>query len=143
MFLGEYHHNIDEKGRLAIPVKFRAGLARGAAITRGFDNCLFLLPAKELKRLASEIAAGPLTKSKMRAYARHMLAGAMEVQPDRQGRVMIPEYLRKFAGFKKAVVVAGLYNRIEIWDKTSWETYSKRNEEEINEIAEQLGELGI
>ena len=108
MFIGEYHHNIDNKGRLAVPVKFRGDLARGAVVTRGLDNCLFLLTENELNKLAENLAAGPLNKSKMRAYARHMLAGAMEATPDKQGRIMIPEHLRTFAGIKKEVVVAGL-----------------------------------
>jgi len=140
MFIGEYHHNIDNKGRLAVPVKFRGDLARGAVVTRGLDNCLFLLTENELNKLAENLAAGPLNKSKMRAYARHMLAGAMEATPDKQGRIMIPEHLRTFAGIKKEVVVAGLYNRIEIWDKAAWVAYSKQNEADINAIAEQLTE---
>lgn len=143
MFIGEYHHTVDNKGRLAVPVKFRGDLAKGAVVTRGLDNCLFLLTRAELDKLAQELAAGPLNKAKMRAYARHMLAGAMEATPDKQGRIMIPEHLRRFASITKDVVVAGLYNRIEIWNKTAWETYSKRNEEEINDIAEQLGEVGM
>lgn len=143
MFIGEYHHTVDNKGRLAVPVKFRGDLAKGAVVTRGLDNCLFLLTREELDKLAQELAAGPLNRSKMRAYARHMLAGAMEATPDKQGRIMVSEHLRRFAGIAKDVVVAGLYNRIEIWDKTAWETYTKKNEAEINDIAEQIGEIGM
>ncbi|MEK7481532.1 MAG: division/cell wall cluster transcriptional repressor MraZ [Patescibacteria group bacterium] len=143
MFIGEYHHTLDDKGRLAVPVKFRVELAKGAVVTRGLDSCLFLLTGGELDKLAAELAAGPLNKSKMRAYARHMLAGAMEATPDKQGRIMVPDHLRRFAGLKKDVVVAGLYNRIEIWDKAAWEAYTKQNEAAINDIAEQLGEIGM
>ena len=138
MFIGEYHHTIDEKGRLAIPAKFRVELRQGAVVTRGLDSCLFLLTKAELQKMAQELAAGPLNKSKMRAYARHFLAGAMEVAPDKQGRIIIPDYLRSFAGLRKNTVVAGLYSRIEIWDSTSWEQYASKNEREINKIAEQL-----
>ncbi len=143
MFLGEYHHNLDDKGRLAIPAKFRVALSRGAVVTRGLDNCLFILPKKELERLAIKLAELPLSQSKTRAYARHMLAGAMESKPDKQGRIVIPDYLQNFAKIKKSVVVAGLYNRIEVWDKTAWERYAAKNEKEIDAIAEALGEFGI
>lgn len=143
MFIGEYHHTLDDKGRLAVPVKFRAELAKGAVVTRGLDNTLFLYTANEWGKLADKLAALPFSQATARAFARLMLAGATEVAPDKQGRIMIPEHLRVYAGLKKAVVVAGLYNRIEIWDETSWDAYRQKTEETGNDIAEQLGALGI
>ncbi|MBU0645885.1 division/cell wall cluster transcriptional repressor MraZ [Patescibacteria group bacterium] len=143
MFIGEYKHNIDEKGRLAIPVKFRSDLAKGAVVTRGLDTSLFLFPMEEWDKLAQKLANLPLGQSNSRAIARLMLAGAMDVEMDKQGRVVIPEYLREYAGMKKTVVLAGLYNRLEIWEQSKWEEYKAATEKDAEEIAETLGELGI
>lgn len=143
MFIGEYKHNIDEKGRLAIPVKFRSDLAKGAVVTRGLDTSLFLFPKEEWDKLAEKLASLPLGQSNSRAIARLMLAGAMDVEMDKQGRVVLPEYLRTYAGMKKQVVLAGLYNRLEIWEQKKWEEYKAATEKDAEEIAETLGELGI
>ena len=143
MFIGEYTHNIDQKGRLAIPIKFRQDLARGAVVTKGLDDCLFLYTKEEWGKLAVKLADLPISKSNTRAFARLMLAGAMDVEIDAQGRIVLPEYLRKYADLKKKVVVAGLYNRLEIWDETRWNTFKNQNEKEVDNIAERLGELGV
>ncbi len=143
MFIGEYQHSIDEKGRVAVPVKFRKQLEKGAVVTRGLDNCLFLYPAKEWEAQAAQIAKLSISKSDSRAFNRHMLSGAMEVEIDKQGRIVIPDYLRRFAGITKKTVVAGLYNRVEIWDAEKWDAYQKTTEAESNQIAERMGELGI
>jgi MraZ protein len=143
MFIGEYQHSLDSKGRIAVPAKFRSRLAGGAIITRGLDRCLFLLAAKEWQELAEKLVALPLAQSNSRAVARLMLAGAMEVIPDQQGRILIPDYLRKYAGLTKQAVIAGLANRIEIWDAGTWHEYRAKTESASDEIAEKLGELGI
>ncbi len=143
MFIGEYKHAIDDKGRLTLPVKFRLDLAKGAVVTRGLDTSLFLFPKEEWDKLAEKLASLPLGQSNSRAFARLMLAGAMECEIDKQGRVMLPEYLRTYAELKKTVVVAGLYTRLEIWDEQSWESYKHKMEEDAESVAEQLGELGI
>ncbi len=143
MFIGEFQHSIDSKGRLAVPGKFRAQVKAGAVVTRGLDNCLFLYTKKEWQVLAKKLATLPLSKSNTRAFARLMLAGAMDVKLDSQGRILLPEYLRKFAGLKKNAVVAGLYDRLEIWDKQQWEKYKAGTEKDSVSIAEQIGELGI
>ncbi|MDP3970881.1 MAG: division/cell wall cluster transcriptional repressor MraZ [bacterium] len=143
MFIGEYSHSIDEKGRLAVPTKFRDDLNRGAVVTRGLDNCLFLYTFEEWEKLAKKLAELPISQAKPRAFARLMLAGAMDVELDKQGRVVLPEYLRKYASMKKKVVVAGLYNRLEIWDEAAWNKYKTNTEKDSNEIAETLGELGV
>ncbi len=143
MLLGEFKHNLDPKGRMAIPAKFRDKLTAGAIITRGIDNCLFVFANNEWEALAAKLIALPLAQANSRAFTRLMLAGASDVELDAQGRILIPDYLRKYAGLKKAVVVAGLYNRIEIWDESSWSTYKTRTESSSEAIAEQLGELGI
>ncbi|MEK7105427.1 MAG: division/cell wall cluster transcriptional repressor MraZ [Patescibacteria group bacterium] len=143
MFLGEYQHTLDDKGRLAVPVKFRADLSKGAVITRGLDGSLFLFPLEEWGKLAERLASLPLGRANSRAFARLMLAGAMDVELDKQGRIVIPEYLRAYATIDKQIVVAGLYNRLELWDKAKWETYQATNEDAAVGIAEQLGELGL
>lgn len=143
VFIGEYSHNLDEKGRLAIPKKFRSSLAKGAVVTRGLDHCLFLYTKAEWKKLADKLANLPFAQANTRAFARLMLAGAMDVSVDKQGRVILPEYLRTFAGLKKNIVVAGLYNRLELWDQEAWSAYTKKNEAESAAIAEQMSELGV
>ena len=143
MFISEYSHNLDDKGRMAIPAKFRRELAKGAVVTRGLDNCLFLYTKTEWAKLAEKLAALPISQSNSRAFSRLMLAGAMDVELDKQGRVILPEYLRKFASIKKTLVVAGLYNRLEIWDEELWNKYKNQTEAESGTIAEKMGELGV
>ncbi len=143
MFIGEYHHTLDDKGRLAIPIKFRASLAEGAVVTRGLDRSLFLYTKSEWEALASKLASLPIGQADTRAFARLMLAGAMEVEIDKSGRVLLPEYLRTYAGLQKNAVVAGLYNRMEIWDEETWKTYASQTEKQGNDIAERLSGLGV
>jgi MraZ protein len=143
MFIGEYQHQLDTKGRVAVPVKFRAQLINGAIITRGIDRCLFLFSAKDWEMLAQKLAGLPIGKANSRSIVRHMLGGAMEVDIDTQGRILIPEYLRKYAGITKQAVIAGLYSRVEVWDVSLWESAKAKTEGASDEIAEQLGELGI
>lgn len=143
MFIGEYAHNLDDKGRLAIPMKFRKDLSKGAVVTRGLDNCLFLYTKTEWERLAEKLAALPISQANSRAFARLMLAGAMDTEVDKQGRAILPEYLRSFAHLKKEVVIAGLYNRLEIWDAEAWQTYKGQTEAESGSIAERMAELGV
>ncbi|MDO8592780.1 MAG: division/cell wall cluster transcriptional repressor MraZ [bacterium] len=143
MFIGEYSHNLDDKGRVAVPVKFRAVLKDGAVVTKGLDNCLFLYTKKEWQELAGKLAKLPISKANTRAFARLMLAGAMDVDFDNQGRIMLPEYLRKFAGLKKKLIIAGLYDRLEIWDEEVWNKYKRGTEKKSADIAEALGELGV
>ena len=143
MFIGEYNHSLDGKGRLAIPAKFRSQLKGGAVVTRGLDNCLFLYPKKQWLELADKLSKLPISQSNTRAFSRLMLAGAMDVDFDNQGRIMVPEYLRKFAGLTKKAVVAGLYDRLEVWDEKKWNRYKVITEKKSNSIAEGLGELGV
>ena len=143
MFIGEYSYSIDEKKRLAIPPKFRKVLDKKAVITRGLDQCLFLYPLKEWQVLAEKLSNLPLSQADARGFARIMLAGAMEVSLDRLGRILIPDYLKKYAQLQKKVVVAGLYNRVEIWDERKWQTYKEKTEKEAGDIAERLKELGV
>lgn len=143
MLLGEFTHSMDSKGRVAIPAKFRANLGDGAIITRGLDKCLFVFGMEEWRKLADQLMDLPLSQKNSRAFARLMLAGAVDVKLDSQGRVLIPEYLREYADLDDKVVVSGLYNRMEIWDTEKWEEYKQQTEEDSEEIAERLSDLGI
>ena len=138
MFIGEYNHSLDDKGRVAIPTKFRAALKTGAVVTKGLDNCLFLYTKKEWSKIAQRLAALPFNKANDRALARHFLAGAMDVEFDAQGRIVLPEYLRNFAGLSKKIIIAGLYNRLEIWNEATWLSYKKTTDKSSNDIAEAL-----
>ncbi len=143
MFIGEYNYSVDSKGRLAMPAKFRSALKTGAVVTRGLDDSLFVYTKKAWTELAEKLASLPIGQANSRAFARLMLAGAMDVKLDSQGRIILPDYLRKYAGINKKVVVAGLFDRLEIWDKKKWDEYKQKTEKQGNEIAEQLGELGV
>ena len=138
MFIGEYSHSIDDKGRLAVPVKFRGALASGAVVTKGLEGCLFLYTNDEWKKLADKINATPISQRNARAFSRLMLAGAMDVQPDKQGRIVLPKYLLHYAGIKTNVIVAGLLNRLEIWEAKAWQEYKTKTEKDAENMAEQL-----
>ena len=143
MFIGEYNHNLDDKSRLAIPVKFRTILKVGAVITKGLDNCLFLYSKKQWEKIAKKLSELPVSQSKARAFSRLMLAGAMEVDFDKQGRINIPEYLKEFSNLNKETIIAGLFDRLEIWNKKEWQKYKSKTESKSSDIAEALGELGV
>jgi MraZ protein len=143
MFIGEYTYSIDDKKRLAVPQKFRKQLKNGGVITRGLDNCLFLYSYEEWEKLAKKLSEMPLSRADARGFSRIMLSGAMEVEFDNSGRILVPDYLKDYAQLKKKVVVAGLYSRIEIWDEDIWAGYKATTEKEAGNIAERLNELGV
>ena len=143
MFIGEYQASVDEKGRIAIPSKFRAELNGHCVVTRGLDNSLFVYTLPEWEKLATKLSSLPISQANTRAFSRLMLAGAMDLEIDKQGRVVLPDYLRKFASISKQIVIAGLMNRMEIWDKKSWDKYKIATEKQSTSIAEALGELGV
>jgi len=143
MFLGEFSHTLDEKGRLTIPAKFRDELAGGLVITRGIDRCLSVYPRQVWDGLAEQIAKLPLTQRNARNFGRLMFSGAADFIPDRQGRVLIPQGLRDYAELDSDAIVIGLYDRLEIWNPSSWTNVRAEVEEDPESIAEQLQELGI
>jgi len=143
MFLGEYIYTIDNKKRLAIPANFRQVLGKKAVVTKGLDNCLFLYPLKEWQKLAQKLSKLPISQSDARGFVRMMLSGAMEVNIDNLGRILLPDYLKEYAGLKKKVIIAGLFNRIEVWDEDIWKLYQEKTEKEVGDMAERLKELGI
>ncbi|MFW5940813.1 MAG: division/cell wall cluster transcriptional repressor MraZ [Chloroflexota bacterium] len=141
MFLGEYTHTIDDKGRITIPAKFRGELATGLVVTRGFDQNLMVFPLKEWEALAERIAQRPLGDEDVRAFRRRVFSGAVDLAPDRQGRIVLPQYLRDFAGIDGEVVVAGVFNYIELWNTEAWQ--SVRASIEDNNDASRWEDLGI
>lgn len=141
MFLGEYNHTIDDKGRLTIPAKYRADLAAGVVITRGFDQNLIAFPVNEWETLAQRIMTRPLADQDVREFRRRLFSGAVDLMPDRQGRILLPPYLREFAGINGEVVIAGMYNYMEIWSTTAWE--GVRQNIENNNDATRWDDLGI
>jgi len=143
VFIGEYKHTIDPKNRMTIPSKFQGQLSDGAIITRGLDNCLFIFTNEEWKRVAEQIKQQSFVTANARAFSRLMLAGAMDVKLDNQGRILIPSYLSDYAKLGTKIVVAGLYDRLEIWNEDAWEKYKKDTESNANDIAEHMADLGI
>ncbi len=141
MFMGEYNHTVDEKGRLIIPSKFREELGDKFVVTKGLDGCLFVYAEAEWKKLEDKLRALPLTNKDARAFARYMLAGAAEVEPDKQGRILVPQVLRTFAELDKDVVLIGVAGRVEIWNKVRWDSASSIDD--MDEIAEKMADLGI
>ncbi len=139
MLIGEYQHNIDIKGRVAVPSKFRDDLGSQFYITKGLDNCLFVLPLSEWSRLEEKIRAMPISKA--RGLQRFFFSGAAEVQPDKQGRILIPQQLREHAKLNKEVTLIGTLNRVEIWDSEKWKDFNSNLTQESIEDAMDMLEL--
>lgn len=141
--MGEFEHNIDDKGRIIVPAKFREGLGSKFVVTRGLDRCLFAYPLDEWKLLEEKLKKLPLTKRDARAFTRFFFSGAIECELDRQGRINIPQNLRKYAELVKECTVIGVSNRIEFWSRDVWEDYFTESEESFAEIAENLMDFDI
>ncbi|MBR1634046.1 MAG: division/cell wall cluster transcriptional repressor MraZ [Lachnospiraceae bacterium] len=141
MFMGEYSHSVDAKGRLIMPAKFREQLGGEFVVTKGLDNCLFVYSNEEWAGIEAKFREIPLTTKDARKFARFFFAGAAEMELDKQGRILLPQVLREFAGLKKDVVLVGVLNRIEIWDRTRWEQGC--GYDDMDEIAEHMADLGL
>ena len=143
MFMGEYSHTIDTKGRLIIPSKFREDLGETFVVTKGLDGCLFVFSDEEWKAFEIKLKSLPLTNKNARQFARFFVAGATPCELDKQGRILVPATLREFAGLEKDVVLTGMLNRIEIWSKEKWNENNSLDDVAMDEIAEQMTELGF
>ncbi|MET3505142.1 division/cell wall cluster transcriptional repressor MraZ [Halalkalibacter oceani] len=143
MFMGEYRHNVDEKGRMIIPAKFRDGLGSSFVMTRGLDRCLFVYPPEEWRKLENQLKELPFTKKDARAFTRFFFSGAAECELDKQGRVNIASPLREFAQLEKECVIIGVSNRVEVWSKENWETYFAESEDSFSEIAENIVDFDL
>ncbi|MCX4323356.1 MAG: division/cell wall cluster transcriptional repressor MraZ [Lachnospiraceae bacterium] len=141
MFMGEYNHTIDAKGRLIIPSKFREILGDAFVVTKGLDGCLFVYDNEEWKRFEEKLRSLPITNKEARQFVRFFLAGATEAEVDKQGRILIPNVLREFAELTKDVVLVGVGSRIEIWGRERFEDAAAFDD--MDEIAEHMAELGL
>lgn len=141
MFMGEYNHTIDAKGRLIVPAKFRETLGERFVVTKGLDGCLFVYDNGEWELFEAKLKSLPISNKEARKFARFFLAGAADMEVDKQGRILIPTVLREFAGLEKDVVMVGVGSRVEIWNKALWESTEGFND--MEEIAEHMAELGL
>jgi MraZ protein len=143
MFMGEYYHTIDSKGRLIVPAKLRDSLGDGFIITKGLDQCLFAYPHEEWSNIEQKMRNLPFTQKDARAFMRFFFSGAVDCEIDKQGRILIPPTLREYAALEKETVIIGVSTRVEIWSKAKWEEYSSNAQISYEEIAEKMVELGI
>lgn len=143
MFMGEYEHIIDSKSRIIVPAKIREGLGDSFIITKGLDDCLFVYPMEEWKSIEKKMRSLPFTRADARAFSRFFFSGANECLLDKQGRVLIPANLRKYARLEKEVVIIGVSSRVEIWSKEVWENYNESTGSDYEEIAEKLNDISV
>ena len=143
LFIGEYQHTIDSKGRVIMPVKFREALGSKFVLTKGLDSCLFVYPNEEWINFEKKLRSLPLTSRDARAFIRFFFAGACECELDKQGRILIPGNLREYAGLEKDLVIIGVSTRVEIWSKDKWDEYNNTSDLDHESIVEKMAELGI
>lgn len=141
MFMSEYNHSIDAKGRVIVPAKFREALGEEFVVTKGLDGCLFVFPNDEWKAFEEKLKSLPMSNKDARQFVRFFLAGAATVEVDKQGRILLPNGLREFAYLEKDVVVVGVGNRVEIWDKNRWN--ESTTYDDMDEIADHMSNLGL
>lgn len=142
MLIGEYEHTLDEKKRVSLPKSFAQKLGKKMVLTRGLDSCLFLFSTGEWGKIAQKLEGLSFANSDTRGFNRFLLSGAVEVETDGTGRILIPDHHKQFASLKKNVVFAGVSDRVEIWDSAQWKQYKARIEKQAEQMAEKLGELG-
>ncbi len=138
MFLGTHHPRLDDKGRLFLPARFRDELAEGLVITKGQERCLYVFPLGEWDRITEGLRAAPVTGKSIRDFSRVLFASASREQPDRQGRVTVPQSLREYAGLTRDCVVIGANTRVEVWDTAAWEAYLSGAEPAYAELADEV-----
>ncbi len=143
MLIGEYKHTLDPKKRLSLPAKWRKELGKCLVITRGLDNCLFVYPRSEWQKITEKVAQLPLGQADTRSFSRFFLSGAVEVEVDKIGRILVPDFLKEFGKLDSKVVLAGIHDRVEIWDEKQWNDYKERIEGQADALAEKLGDIGV
>lgn len=143
MLLGEYNHNIDEKGRVSVPSKFREDLGTSFIVTKGLDECLFAYSKAEWIKFEEKLKSLPLTNTNARNFVRFFFSGATECEVDKQGRINIPQNLREYASLSKELCIIGVSTRVEIWNKEKWENYTSPDNMDVDDIASQMSDLGI
>ena len=143
MLLGEYKHNVDAKGRVSVPSKFRGDLGQSFVVTKGLDNCLYLYSKDEWKKFEDKLKNLPITSQEARSFVRFFFAVASECEADKQGRINIPQNLREYAKIQKDVVIVGVSTRAEIWSNDNWNKYTNSDSLDVSKIASQMSNLGI
>ncbi len=143
MFMGEYNHTVDGKGRVIVPSKFREALGEEFVVTKGLDGCLFVYPMDEWQTFAEKMKVLPTASKNTRQFSRYFLSGAVTCELDKQGRILLPNNLREFAELEKDVVFIGVSTRVEIWSKENWDASMAVCDEDMDEIAESLAALGF
>lgn len=143
MFIGEYEHNLDEKKRVMLPKAFVKELGTTMVLTRGLDHCLFIYSMSAWQKIAGKLQELSFTNADTRGFNRFLLSGAVEVEADKSGRILVPDHHKEFAGLSKTVVFAGVSDRVEIWDSAQWKDYKTKIEAQADQMAEKLGEIGI
>ena len=143
MFLGDYHHTLDAKGRVSLPAKFRAEMTGSLVVSKGLDDCLYVYSAEEYRRFVNTLTSGNDFDPRTRRLRRFFVAGAQDVELDSAGRISLSPVLREYAGLKKEIAVTGNGTRIEIWDAETWATYNGEGEVSIEDLAEELAEAGL
>ena len=143
MLIGEYTHTLDPKKRLSVPSKWRRELGKRVIVTKGLDTCLFVYPLKEWGQITEKISAMTFGQASTRDFTRFFLSGAVETEVDSAGRILVPDFLKEFAGLKSKVVLTGVHDRFEIWDEHVWNEYKHRIEKQADALAEKLGEIGV
>ncbi len=143
MLIGEYNHTLDPKKRLSMPSKWRKELGKKLVLTRGLDNCLFVYPLREWQKITEKIGQLPLGQADTRSFNRFFLSGAVEVEVDSVGRILVPDFLKEFAKLDAKVVLAGIHDRVEIWDEKKWTEYKHKIEAQADQLAEKLGDIGV
>jgi len=142
MLIGEYLHTLDPKKRLSVPSRFRKEVGKKVVITHGLDNCLFVYPIKQWESVMEKVSSLPMGAADTRGFGRFLLGGAVETDVDSNGRILIPDFLKQFAGLKSKVAIVGVHDRVEVWDEKAWNTYKGRVEKQADVLAEKLGEVG-
>lgn len=143
MLIGEYTHSIDDKNRISLPAKFRTEMGKKIVVAPGLDQCLFVFTLKEWQKIEEKLNQSSLLQANNRSFNRFMFAGAVEVEVDSIGRILIPDFLRDRAGIKSKVVVIGVSSRLEIWNEKTWNEYKKVVEKQADTLAEKLGQVGV
>ncbi len=143
MLIGEYIHTLDPKKRLSLPSKFRKEVGKKVVVTRGLDKCLFVYPVAQWKDISSKIAELSIGAADSRGFNRFLLSGAVETEVDSAGRILIPDFLKDFAGLKSKAVLIGVHNRVEVWDEKAWSQYKSKIEGDADMLAEKLSNIGI
>lgn len=142
MLIGEFEHTLDEKKRVTLPKAFVKELGKHMVLTRGLDGCLFLFSAEGWQKMADKLQALSFAQADTRGFNRFLLSGAIEIEADSAGRILIADHHKQFAALKKTVVFAGVSDRVEIWDVGQWKQYKARIEKQADAMAEKLGEIG-